>query len=74
MLRFKMDDTALGQVSCKVLLDLHCSLSFPDDFILICYHVKALTRQHIITFLVLKMEAASVTQHLAHHRVRNLNV
>jgi len=68
-----VENIALEQVSCKVLLDLHCSLSFPDDFILICYHVIALTRQYIITFWVLKLEAASVTQHLAHHRVRNLN-
>ena len=34
----------------------------------------SLTRQHIITFWVPKLEAASLTQHLAHHRVRNLNV
>jgi len=34
-----VDDLALEQVFCQVLLDLHCLLSFPDDFILICYHV-----------------------------------
>jgi len=31
--KFMVDDIALEQVFCQVLLDLHCSLSFPDDFI-----------------------------------------